>query len=432
MELFFSREKIQVVDERNNQLSELWAIVIKDNFHHIHEWTDYGVFCHFFEDSKPANGDFYTYVSVFLNYLFKTCNVCSLSEITPEILERFFQNYKGRKNKNGEFVGPQTMDRCISAVSNFAANIAESSASIPYSWSDYLIKYDRKSPGNRSRRIYVYASKFSHIQPLQDNHIPQLREMPFIVVEELIRLAKIYDPMITFAIAAGYYAGLRGGEIVNLRQPGSPLDGGMDCIRISPSLGDIRHIYIDLNAEYILRSDGVQTGRIKKERTVEIYKNYIAEFYSEYAYHLNYISNIPCEEEYRPLFIGRGGKAMTVQTLRNRFQTLVRNHLVPWLLNSGDPELHYLGNRLLNENLGLHVLRHCFTCRLLLDTNNTVLLKEYRGDSSTKSAEVYYANKGIIAEMARIAHGTALSDMTLLGSQLTKENNLCYLTNSDN
>lgn len=419
MKTHYAVDTVKVIDERNNQVIKVHLIVLKDDHGCVQSYTGIETYCHFYMSRKRIVSEyFYWYVCTALNYLRDECNIRKLADITPKMIEAFFEVFKGRTGSNGAYVGKQALERCIISVSHFAANLAEASTQIPYGWKTYLKKTDNTGKyGNR--RTSGYESVYAYIKPLQGYRKDLLRDIPLDVVDELIVLARIYDPMIAFAIVLGYLAGLRGGEIVNVLQPDSPLLL-KDCITYTPTVGPIQSIKIDLNKEIILRSDGIITGGIKKERTVDVFNKYFSKFDEAYHFHLNLLVETPCEEEFRPMFVGQNGKAMTVQTLRNRFQALVANHLRPTLLQSSNPEWQALGNMLLNNNLGLHVLRHCFTIKLLFDCDNLDLLQHYRGDSNTDSAKTYYNNKSMLVQQAQKSHELAINDLAQSGLQKVK------------
>ena len=78
--------------------------------------------------------------------------------------------------------------------------------------------------------------------------------------------------MIAFGIALQLYAGLRPSCVTNMRQPDSPVSP-VRCFRISRIGTAISSMEIDLTHEYVLRSDGVSVGRIKKERNIDLLPN---------------------------------------------------------------------------------------------------------------------------------------------------------------
>ncbi len=419
MKLHFAVHQFYQLDDDSNQSSETRLIVLKDELGCVIKTTGYEIFCHQYGEpisiSGPESEYMYVYPCVALNYLFENYDVSSLKDVTPGMVEAFLKKFPEREGKRGVYVGQQAIDRCNMAVSNFFANAANTEKG----WSRYLILKEIAVKG-RVRTKHCYVPRFK-IKAKQCERFLPLRDIPMSFCEKLYALALQEDPMIAFAIAAGVTCGLRGGEIVNLRQPGSPLTAN-DCIRFTPYIGMPNTITIDLNTEFIMRSDGKQVGKIKKERTVKVYKGYIGAFTEAYNRHMRLLSNTRCEEEFRPMFIGRDGKAMTERTLRNRFAALVRRLTTPLVL-SDDPDEVALGNQLLNNRIGLHVLRHCFTVRLLLDTEDISLVQQYRGDASPESAETYLNNKSVLVDYAERGHEAALRDLANIGKKLAVSEN---------
>lgn len=184
-------------------------------------------------------------------------------------------------------------------------------------------------------------------------------------MRELLRQAKIHDPMLYFAIVCGITAGTRPGETMNLRRTDSPLslEPGIKLRWMGTA---VEEVCLDLTREFRLRSDGVSVGRIKKERSVSIYRPFIAEFMDAYRFHMSLISSTPYEKEYAPIFLTRNGKAMGEDTYRKRFQRLVSKYLRPTLLQSDAPEQQAYGMLLQNYNLAPPCAAALFYSRLVL------------------------------------------------------------------
>ena len=265
------------------------------------------------------------------------------------------------------------------------------------------------------------ASKHSHrvIRRYCPRYIPKrphsrdarlVRDMPLKAVQRLIELARIHDPMVAFGIVLQVSAGLRPSCVTNMRQNGSPICA-TPCIRISYRGSGISNIEIDLTHEYVLRSDGVNTGKIKRERTVALYKGFIPEFMKAYILHQQLLANAPCEEQYMAMFVGRNGKAMTYNTYSSRVKNLVYNYLKPELKNSPDPQLSAFAHLLDSYRWAPHALRHCFTVRLVLEGLDVAQVQYYRGDTSPESAIAYVAGKGELMKQVASAHQDAIETL---------------------
>jgi len=155
---------------------------------------------------------------------------------------------------------------------------------------------------------------------------------------------------------------------------------------------------IDLTTEYILRSDGVISGRIKKERIQQVYPAFLEAFDCAYKFHKRYLATIKYEKEYCPMFVNSRGKAMTYDDYHNRFKKLIIHHLRPILLNHEDSECRLYGQLLYEHSLGPHSLRHWFSVQLVLMGEDIAQLQFWRGDSSPESSLSYLQDKGDLAK----------------------------------
>ncbi|GHT58933.1 hypothetical protein FACS18945_5130 [Bacteroidia bacterium] len=213
----------------------------------------------------------------------------------------------------------------------------------------------------------------------------------------MLNLAFRYAPDIALAICLQAFAGLRAGEICNVRQEASPLGGGIIFTHI---VGDVRKIEIDLTREVRLRSDGVIVGKIKKERIQCVYPPFIDAFVAAYKFHRDHMR--PSESDYCPMFTNSRGKAMTYIDYSRRFDALVTKHFRPALLESDDPACKLYGQLLYENKLGLHALRHWFSVQLVLHGEDIAQIQFWRGDSNPESAFVYLQNKGdLVRELER-------------------------------
>lgn len=216
--------------------------------------------------------------------------------------------------------------------------------------------------------------------------------------------------MIAFGITLQLYAGLRPGCVVNMRQNGSPLSA-TPCFRVSYIGSSVSGVEIDLTHEYVLRSDGVSVGRIKKERVVKVFKPFIREVVIAYRLHMELLSRVECESQYMPMFVGSNGKAMTYNTYSKRVKRLVYDYLKPELYNSEDPEQSTFAHLLDSCRWAPHTLRHCFTVQLVLEGLDVAQIQLYRGDKSPESALTYMANKGEIMRRIMGAHQHTIEEL---------------------
>ena len=387
---------------KNNELFTYRFIVIKNEYNLVISFTGLEKYSgkytsrqRFIESREKHELE---YICKVLNYLLFTkyslYKVDKVSQITKDMIFDFFEHYRSKCIGKGRFPGQQSVNKCIRVVTE--------------EW------YKRNEKSDKIFKIYtpVYRKK-----SLEKTKMPLLRDIPFKALSMLINEAYIHDPDIAFAIIAGSCAGVRPGEAMNIRREDSPLGPGIKLEYIGIR---INRIEIDLTHEYLLRSDGKKTGKIKKERIVTVYPALMAEFLNAYKKHLYFCKDREYEKEYGPMFINRDGKAMTYKTYLQRFQNLVRNHLRPQLLKSEDPQLQIFGQRLLTQDLSPHALRHYFSVILALNEDISQIMF-YRGDSSPESALDYFQNKGELIRAAGFAHEEALEGLVKIGEIIKNE-----------
>ena len=411
--------KYQTATTEGKGMEVYLIVLVQNDCCGIVDFTGYEFFAGKFK-SKPVN---YVpqkhelhYICQALNYImfqnWAKYRVTKLTDIKQSMIFDFFVNYYTTpKDKCGEaYRSQQSIDKCVAAVSHFFANVATTVGSSCAVQPNDLLWRTYYKRGKESRR--EYEDYLPCWRASAEHSVDQslLRDIPESVMQELLRQAKIHDPMLYFAIVCGITAGTRPGETMNLRRTDSPLslEPGIKLRWMGTAVEEVR---LDLTREFRLRSDEVSIGRIKKERSVNIYKPFIAEFMDAYRFHLGLIANFPYEKEYAPIFLTRNGKAMSEDTYRKRFQRLVSKYLRPTLLQSDAPEQQAYGMLLQNYNLAPHALRHYFTVRLVLCGLDEAQLMYYRGDTSRDSALTYLRNKGEIMRKLEETHAKAMKNL---------------------
>lgn len=350
------------------------------------------------------------YICNVLNYLFEVKRITRLADVTSDMITNYFDTYctTPRANSTEVMRSQQSLDNCVRHVSFFFANLAN--AYPTKIRIEELLLYEDVKANQKSRRVIRrYIPRYVPKRP-HSWDVKQLRDMPLKAARRLLELAWIYDPMVAFGIALQLFAGLRPGCVVNIRQNGSPVSP-IDCIRLSYTGSAVSGIEIDLTYEYVLRSDGVSVGRIKKERVVSVYKPFIPDLLEAYRLHLDLVSNIKYESQYMPMFIGAAGKAMTYNTYAKRVKRLVYEYLKPELYMSENPMLASFAHLLDSYNWSPHTLRHCFTVQLVMEGLDVAQLQYYRGDKSPESALTYIAGKGQLMQQVEAVHQKALEGL---------------------
>ncbi len=336
-------------------------------------------------------------------------------DITKSMMESFFADYAISLKRDGTHRGEACINDCISSCTRFMANLCrEFGGYMKVSMEElYDEKFVKKIHGQR-RTVYVPAFTAAGVPEAK----PIFRDLPTKAFQVLIRLAYRYAPDIAFAMCLQAFAGLRPGEVCNVRQESSPIGAGLF---ITETGTQITRVEIDLRKEYRLRSDGIEVGRIKKERIQCVYPKFLQAFSDAYAYHKEWLSTQKCEEEYRPMFINSRGKAMRYQNYLDRFHELVEKYFRPELLKSGDPELCLYGQLLSTNTLGPHALRHWYTVQLVLWGEGVAGIEYWRGDTNPQSALTYLQNKGDLNRELRMTNDAFADLFMKIGQELHNE-----------
>jgi hypothetical protein len=176
-------------------------------------------------------------------------------------------------------------------------------------------------------------------------------------------------------------------------------------------------VEIDLSTEYVLRSDGVKCGGIKRERRQRVYPAFLPAFTKAYEFHKRLL-RADFEQEYCPMFVGSWGMAMTYFDYRSKFQHLITEYVRPLLLRHEDPECRLYGQLLYEHKLGPHALRHWYSVQLALMGEDIAGLQYWRGDGSPESAFVYLQNKGDLIKELAVANDMLADLMKSVGDGL--------------
>ena len=308
--------------------------------------------------------------------------------ITKEMLAEYFDHYAMEQLSNGSHHSRQSVERCISTVTAFMAKLTSK-----YGGFMKLRKadlYTEKAVVLKKGKMVKRTVPAFQATGIED-HDGAFRDIPTKAVEMLLPMAFRYARDIAFGLCLQAFAGLRAGEVCNVRQETSPLGPGIRFVEVD---GSVREISIDLRRELALRSDGAEVGEIKKERVQLVYPAFRGAFCRAYELHKEYLQGVEFEKEYAPMFVNSRGKAMSYESYRKKFKNLIDGHLRPALLASEDPELRIYGQLLCENSLGTHCLRHWFTVQLVLRGEDIGNIQYFRGDRNPETAFLYLQNKG--------------------------------------
>lgn len=380
-------------------------IVIKNRYDVIIRFTRFHNFVGAYENKvfRPLTSDVKAkmhYICMMLNYVlidhYDVYKVDHVFKVTKEMLTCFFMDYALEKKADGGYRGSQSIEKCVHAVTLFYKKLIHKYGGYVALKKDELyVESQIFTRRGRMIKKQVPAFQIRGIQEKQEI----FRDIPTKVFQILMNLAIRYAPDISFAIGLQAFAGLRPGEVCNVRQERSAKGAG---IIMTLRDGKLIKAEIDLTREYAMRSDGVICGRIKKERKQCVYPPFLEAFQTLYEYHKKFLALHEFEDVFSPMFVNKKGMAMTYDDYYARFQRLIEVKLRPLLLNHSDPECRIYGQMLCENRLGPHALRHWFSVQLALRGEDVAQLQFWRGDKNPESAFGYLQNKGdLIRELAK-------------------------------
>lgn len=354
-----------------------------------------------------------------LNF-FGTKGIQRFSDIDQNMVEEFFDYYRDRpvSGQSEHFVNDATLSLCVKTVASFLGNLYKDGiVSIP---PEALMEARYLKSHYKHKEELKYVPKY-HRSARKSEPSSRVKYMPVEVVDMLIALAEIYYPMVTFAFTLQKDGGFRESEVMNVRQIGSPVSerNGIQYIRDGTKLS---YFGIDLTREFVLRSDNVNVGLIKRDASdySPVYEKNLESVWNAYQKHLVLLESTPYEKEYCPMFVNSRGLAMTRQNYCYCFDQLVKKHLQPELLKSHDPRLVSFGQLLLDHPIGPHVFRHFFTVKLVLENDkiDVATVMTYRGDRNPSSALAYLQGKDLFKQALESTNSLCVQGLTSVGSYI--------------
>jgi len=358
------------------------------------------------------------YVCAMLNYIlidnYADYGIGHIFSIEKWMLDEFFRDYALEKQSNGNYRSRQIVEKCVFSVTGFFRKLCRSfGGHMKITYDElYVEKNVFTKKGNLNKRL---SPNFKVRTQTSKREI--FRDIPAKVFKIIVNQAFQQVPDIAFAICISAFAGLRPGEVCNVRQENSPLGNGLT---ITSADGVVKAVDIDLRTEYVLRRDGVKCGGIKKERRQRVHPAFLSAFCEAYEFHKKLLQD-RFEQDYCPMFVGSDGKAMTYFNYRSKFQRLITEHVRPILLKNDDPECRLYGQLLYENTLGPHALRHFFSVQLALMGEDVAGLQYWRGDSNPESALLYLQNKGDLIKELSNANALFADFMITEGGRLYGE-----------
>lgn len=365
---------------------------------------------------RSGEKDIYA-VCDFLNFLFIDERlVRNVSEITIRMAELYLEAVAtALRSKDGDMPGNQTVRDHRRAISIFLETLACYGILKHIKFGSLIYQTECVVQGSDSKRVYTHYNLKVKLQKRDTGELKCLmRDMPLEIAQRFLDMALVHDPELVFPLVLMLYVGLRGGEVCNVFRGVKDGHTGVLVSTISYKGADGEEkqapeaMQICLLREYSLRSDNVMQGRIKCERIQTVYSQFLETILHFYRYHLSLIEDKPCETigGIRPMFLNLKAEkngiymAMTVSGLRDRINTLYKNHVLPSCENDPDPKLSLYYLQMRGHTWGKHAFRHYYTILLLYcGVDDPVFLKTLRGDRSIRSAETYIRNKGVLLEL---------------------------------
>ena len=276
--LKFGLYKETIVDE-NKMIQDKWFIVLKDKKTDvILEYTPYTRFLRYSDvtidlrrsDTIKAWGQF---VCRFLNFVlidnYSAFKIDEIQKVTIEIGNKYISEY-AKGNVGSKEKSLNTVSSEVNKLSKFYSNIKDIYKKDATKIYKYKWKYKNDKGNIRYNSHFVLDASDAN-QPLE---FDIFRNMPSDIFEVFLKLCDIHYPELKFAVALQAYAGLRPGEICNVRQSIDPRGPGVMYQKLGNT---IISFDINLKQKYQMRDDGKDIGGIKKKRVQKVYTPFYCE-----------------------------------------------------------------------------------------------------------------------------------------------------------
>lgn len=403
--MYFAPYQYTLIDEIGGVHTFLLIAMYIDNI--VVRLTDYSRYVSKRKGSKylyATDNDGARRVCNFLNFALienrKLFMATCVANIPFTAAEMYITNFSKTK-KNGRYPSEQSVVKERDAVSHFMYNLGKQRVdrNEHYYVKPLLVKDTNKELIIKGKSSIQWEYEIEAKYLSNDNKYNLIRDIPQKAIPIILKIIKREAPDLYLTVLLQLTAGLRAGEVVNIRRPNSKYPGGIKFRTIN---GELQNLEIDLTKNYLLRSDAKEVGNIKVKRKQSVYPIFLNEVQKAYEEHLALIDNTEIEDD-KPLFVTRyinkkTGKriALTKKAYCKRITHIMNKYIVPEMLKSKDPQLVTYG-LLINENSwGVHAFRHWFTVQLVLNGEDINSIASWRGDSSLKSAFTYLQNKGEI------------------------------------
>lgn len=349
------------------------------------------------------NNDEIRRVCNFLNYVFFKkyffYKAESLAEIPFEAAQNYLTEYASTKNRFNEYPSAQSVEKERAAISMFMFNTCKYRDDKEHYYARKVMR--GKSADTEGFEIkkgrHIFWEYEIPVRYKGDYEYNLVRDVPGEAIIAILKWVRLKAPDLYLAVLLQLCAGLREGEVVNIRRFDSMYPGG---IIYSKENGEFTSFEIDLRKNYMLRSDGKQVGRIKRHRKQQVYTPFLKVVQEAYEYHMKLMEFKDIEDE-KPLFVterrnSKTGKHMAITEANycKRIKNIVTKYVIPELLKSDSVELNMFAQSVNEGSWGLHAFRHWFTVMLVLNNEDINSIAFWRGDVSLATAYAYLQDKG--------------------------------------
>lgn len=246
--------------------------------------------------------------------------------------------------------------------------------------------FTQKQRINKQRSYYKAEYALNDIAPYEisrnNNSRIKVTNLSMYGIHKLLELTESQEPMLTFAIALGAFAGLRAGTVLQMSRSnlhGFENEYSMGC-------------WIDLSKEHILRSDGKVTGNIKCKKSLEVHDAFTEILRYFYKKHINYLAYNKLNNKYGALFLNKNGIALKDKHYYKKFRKLRDLLLITITEEAKCGNIRALKEKEILESgpLTHHSLRYFFSQFIdELEDGNEFNVALFRGDSNNNSQKVY-------------------------------------------
>lgn len=394
------------INERGERYE--WSLISLTLNNHVIQLTNYHIYIGDKKITKKLtkqNRDDVRRVCNFLSYVlfehFWQYKANNIADIPFNAVEAYLDKYAKTKNRFDDYPSAQSVVKERNAVCHFMANISAFRKDKREHFYACRLK-SKTSHGDNVFRVrknneHSYWDYEIQAEYVGGHEYNLIRDIPQKAIPVILKWIQLKAPDIYFAAVLQLCAGLREGEVVNVRRADSRYSNG---IKYSKENGQFTSFEIDLSREYLLRSDGKDVGHIKRERKQFVYKIFLPLVQQAYETHLRLIKRTLIEDE-GPMFVttyinkATGRKmALTSRAYCNRVVNIVEKYVIPELITSDDTELRVFAMTMNEGNWGVHAFRHWYTVQLVLNNEDANSIASLRGDTSTKTAFIYIQNKG--------------------------------------